>query len=315
MSEIKNSDFLVALLKRARNVMIENHGKVLSAEYVIITALGYCTEDPGNKWRDLLSETMVEDCNRMVLLLNQHFPDPKATMDRLLYMLADGRGQSNRYMDGIVLQKMLFSAGEEAQKLNLPHLPAYLLIRIILDDPAKRVLSFLNGDLEGNPPPGKKGDTILDQKTPTIEPKDSAVTPIPAQPQRKSVTVSGNKEISGNKDKIAEIMARVKGIQGMLLRHIFGQDHAVNVFTTGYFQSELTGLTNPDLRKPSATFLFAGPPGVGKTFLAEKAAEALQLPFKRFDMSEYCDKEANLEFAGSDKVYKNSHPGKNSATA
>ena len=30
MSEIKNSDFLVALLKRARNVMIENHGKVLS---------------------------------------------------------------------------------------------------------------------------------------------------------------------------------------------------------------------------------------------------------------------------------------------
>ena len=309
MSEIKNSDFLVALLKRARNVMIENHGKVLSAEYVIITALGYCTEDPGRKWRDLLSETMVEDCNRMVLLLNQHFPDPKATMDRLLYMLADGRGQSNRYMDGIVLQKMLFSAGEEAQKLNLPHLPAYLLIRIILDDPAKRVLSFLNGDLEGNPPPGKKGDTILDQKTPTIEPRDSAVTPIPAQPQRKSVTVSGNKEISGNKDKIAEIMARVKGIQGMLLRHIFGQDHAVNVFTTGYFQSELTGLTNPDLRKPSATFLFAGPPGVGKTFLAEKAAEALQLPFKRFDMSEYCDKEANLEFAGSDKVYKSSHEG------
>ena len=80
MSEIKNSDFLVALLKRARSVMIENHGKVLSAEYVIITALGYCTVDPGSKWRDLLSDTMREESTRMILLLNQRFPNPKATI-------------------------------------------------------------------------------------------------------------------------------------------------------------------------------------------------------------------------------------------
>lgn len=61
--------------------------------------------------------------------------------------------------------------------------------------------------------------------------------------------------------------------------------------------------------RPRATFLFAGPPGVGKTFMAEKAAEALKLPFMRFDMSEYADKEANLEFCGSDKVYKNAKAG------
>jgi ATP-dependent Clp protease ATP-binding subunit ClpA len=62
-------------------------------------------------------------------------------------------------------------------------------------------------------------------------------------------------------------------------------------------------------RRPRATFLFAGPPGVGKTYLAEKAAEALKLPFKRFDMSEYSDDESVVEFCGSDKVYKNGKEG------
>lgn len=61
--------------------------------------------------------------------------------------------------------------------------------------------------------------------------------------------------------------------------------------------------------------MFAGPPGVGKTFLAEKAAEAIsyaegkEIPFVRFDMSEYCDKESSLEFIGSDGVYKGSKSG------
>lgn len=43
--------------------------------------------------------------------------------------------------------------------------------------------------------------------------------------------------------------------------------------------------------------------------MAEVAAEKLSLPFMRFDMSEYADKEANLEFCGSDKVYKNAKSG------
>lgn len=299
MSEIKNSDFLVALLKRARNVMIENHGKVLSVEYVVITALGYCTEDPGSKWRASLSGEMQEECQNMAAILLKQFPQPKSTMDRLLYMLADGNGQSNRYMDGIALQKLLFTAAETARKQGLPALPADILIRTILDDPNKRILSFVTGDTEGNPPAPRQAPPK--DETPTIQ-------PIPTPPQRKSVTVTGGGSSAG-KDKISEIMTRVKSLQDLLLSNIFGQDHAVNVFSSGYFQAELTALTSPGQRKPSATFLFAGPPGVGKTFLAEKAAQGLQLPFKRFDMSEYCDKEANLEFAGSDKVYKNSHAG------
>lgn len=54
---------------------------------------------------------------------------------------------------------------------------------------------------------------------------------------------------------------------------------------------------------------------LAKSFLAEKAAEAIsyaegkEIPFVRFDMSEYCDKESSLEFIGSDGVYKGSKSG------
>ncbi|MBQ8433406.1 MAG: AAA family ATPase [Clostridia bacterium] len=108
---------------------------------------------------------------------------------------------------------------------------------------------------------------------------------------------------------IADIVKRTDSIREILSKSVYGQDHAISAFASGYFQAELTAATQKHRDKPKATFLFAGPPGTGKTFLSEQVAQALKLPFRRFDMSEYSDKEANLEFAGSDKVYKNGAEG------
>ncbi len=110
-------------------------------------------------------------------------------------------------------------------------------------------------------------------------------------------------------EALAALMDNVKDVRKRLLDAVFGQDAAVNAFVSGYFKASLDARFKKDRKKPKATFLFAGPPGVGKTFLAETAAEALGLPFARFDMSEYADKEANIEFCGSDKVYKNGKVG------
>ncbi|MEE0840115.1 MAG: AAA family ATPase [Acutalibacteraceae bacterium] len=110
-------------------------------------------------------------------------------------------------------------------------------------------------------------------------------------------------------EEIAKAVADVKRIRSELLSEVFGQDNAINTFTSGYFQYRLSSILGNKSQRPSATFLFAGPPGVGKTFLAESIAKSLALPFMRFDMSEYSDKEANLEFCGSDKVYKNGKEG------
>ena len=53
-----------------------------------------------------------------------------------------------------------------------------------------------------------------------------------------------------------------------------GQEHAINVMASGYFQAELRALMEKERVQPRATFLFAGPPGVGKPFLAESTATA-----------------------------------------
>lgn len=102
---------------------------------------------------------------------------------------------------------------------------------------------------------------------------------------------------------------QAKELQARLSECVYGQENAVSTFVSGYFQSQVTALSESGRTKPRATFLFAGAPGVGKTFLAETAAKILGLPFARFDMSEYCDKEASLEFVGSDNVYKNGKAG------
>ena len=111
------------------------------------------------------------------------------------------------------------------------------------------------------------------------------------------------------KQGLANTVAQTREIQQTLLSNIFGQDHAVNAFVSGYFQAEIATHSKNRSEKPRATFLFAGPPGVGKTFLAESAAKALGLPFQRFDMSEYSDMDAVVKFSGMDRSYGSGKPG------
>ena len=108
---------------------------------------------------------------------------------------------------------------------------------------------------------------------------------------------------------IINVSYKADDLHKALSAMVYGQDNAISTFVSAFFQSEMMALLSDKRHQPRATFLFAGPPGTGKTYLAEQAAIALKLPFKRFDMSEYVDKESHIEFAGSDKVYKNGKEG------
>ncbi len=109
--------------------------------------------------------------------------------------------------------------------------------------------------------------------------------------------------------QLAEASVKIRKMEKTLLSRVRGQDAAVLAFSETIASTMVFSAKEEGKKAPKAIFAFAGPPGVGKTLLAETASEALGLPMKRFDMSEYVTHYAVEELTGSDEVFKNSHRG------
>ena len=93
---------------------------------------------------------------------------------------------------------------------------------------------------------------------------------------------------------------RLSSMDTDLKRLIFGQDKAIDQLVTTIKLSR-AGLGNPT--KPTGSFLFAGPTGVGKTELAKQLAAVLGVEFIRFDMSEYMEKHTVSRLIGAPPGY------------
>ncbi len=98
------------------------------------------------------------------------------------------------------------------------------------------------------------------------------------------------------------------GMYQQLTKQVIGQDYAVNEFVQACFNAELYEHEH-DPHRPQAVFLFAGPPGVGKTLLAQTAAECLGRPFKVFDMSAYSLERSDLALIGSETYFRHAGEG------
>lgn len=106
-----------------------------------------------------------------------------------------------------------------------------------------------------------------------------------------------------------ELIHYLRNMRTVLMERVVGQDHAVHAFIEGWFNAEITASADTERRAPCAVFVFAGPPGVGKTYLAELGAKELRRPFRRFDMSAYSGVHQNEELIGIAKNYQGAHPG------
>ena len=109
--------------------------------------------------------------------------------------------------------------------------------------------------------------------------------------------------------QLEELTDRLRQLRAELLVKVFGQDHAIHAFIEGMFNAEVVATADVKRKAPRAVFVFAGPPGVGKTYLAELGASKLGRPFKRFDMTAYSGHEQNDALIGMAKMYRGAHPG------
>ena len=109
---------------------------------------------------------------------------------------------------------------------------------------------------------------------------------------------------------LPELLKKTLSMRAAVSEKVIGQLHAIEQFTAGLFAMQVHGGTKTAAKKPRAVFLFAGPPGVGKTYLAETVASLMKLPFLRLDMSGFTDDNAAVEsFRGIHPSYKSAQAG------
>jgi ATP-dependent Clp protease ATP-binding subunit ClpB len=103
-------------------------------------------------------------------------------------------------------------------------------------------------------------------------------------------------------DKLTENeRVRLRNLEEVLGARVVGQPEPTTEVAQAVKRARL-GLKLPN--KPSGTFMFLGPSGVGKTELAKTLAEALSVPLLRFDMSKYMEKHAVAKLIGAPPGYE-----------
>lgn len=107
---------------------------------------------------------------------------------------------------------------------------------------------------------------------------------------------------------IADIVNKYDDIRKKLKRDVVGQDQAIDSIIDSIVNSIV--FNDDSDPRPRGLFLFAGSPGVGKTYLATKCAEYMGMDCQNLNMSAYGSKEASsINLFGIDPVYRGASQG------
>lgn len=90
------------------------------------------------------------------------------------------------------------------------------------------------------------------------------------------------------------------GLEDKLKMVVFGQNEAIETLSSAVKLSR-AGLNAPE--KPTGSFLFAGPTGVGKTEVSRQLAKVMGMELVRFDMSEYMERHTVSRLIGAPPGY------------
>ncbi len=280
MPNLQNSALLSRILEKAENLCRENECRGLSRDYIIVAAISVLDQSavPAEK------EEGFDEFKNARELLSGLSRDGKLLQE----VLEKRRQKEVPANEKILLTAVVNPAAQRsAREANLTLMPADLYLKAILQSEIPAIAS------------------LRKQPAASAQKKAAAGETEPEEKRAEAEDAAGEKE----EFSLDRLVRTAKALQDGLKREVFGQDQAVNMFVSGFFQSRLRRAMSPEQKGPSAIFLFAGPPGVGKTFLAETAAKLLHTEAKRFDMSGFSGPSANYELTGHNKSFQAAREG------
>jgi ATP-dependent Clp protease ATP-binding subunit ClpA len=114
--------------------------------------------------------------------------------------------------------------------------------------------------------------------------------------------VSEVSEITGVhiKDTDSKTSMDILTIGSILKNKVFHQDKAIDSVAEGLIIAQ-SGLRDPN--KPIGSYVFTGPSGVGKTFLAKQIANNMSMTLLKYDMSEFQEKHTLARLIGAPPGY------------
>jgi ATP-dependent Clp protease ATP-binding subunit ClpA len=147
---------------------------------------------------------------------------------------------------------------------------------------------------------------LPDKAIDVMDETGAAVRLRPGSKRRKTVGLRDVEEVVARMANIPAARAtgsdleRLARLESDLRAVVYGQDAAIDTVVRAVKRAR-AGLGGRD--RPIASFLFVGPTGVGKTELSKQLARTLEVPFLRFDMSEYMEKHAVARLIGAPPGY------------
>jgi ATP-dependent metalloprotease FtsH len=231
-------------------------------------------------------DILYKDIESIKEILGDKKLDSQSLRRKIRSTLGDGGVPfQGRSLHRAVEAKRLFLQAEDiATAAGSDYVNASHLLMVILDNPPSKFKEIIGADAgETSAKPRKENDNQKIEKKGNLAPEDDST--------------------------IGHLTGFLKKLREQLREKIFGQDHAVYSFIEGLFNAEIVAGADELRRRPKGIFVFAGPPGVGKTYMAETAAKTIGLPFKRFDMISFSGSEDVNSLVGIHKSYKGAHPG------
>ncbi|MFV8833884.1 ATP-dependent Clp protease ATP-binding subunit ClpA [Aquisalimonas sp.] len=129
---------------------------------------------------------------------------------------------------------------------------------------------------------------------------------MPPSKQKKSIGVLDIEQVVSSMARIPpkrvsnSDMKVLETLESDLKELIYGQDEAITTLASTIKMSR-AGLAAPE--KPTGSFLFAGPTGVGKTEVTRQLAKLMGVELIRFDMSEYMERHTVSRLIGAPPGY------------